>query len=293
MDGHLEEFVSYLSAEKSASASTLQSYRRDIARFLAYLQEQGMQSPADADSDCFEKYVAYLTSLGRTPSTISRSASSVRCYYLFLIKQGEANTVPTAGVKLVRGKKQLPEILTNEEVDLLLSQPVCDCFKGFRDRAMLELLYATGIRVSELVALNRGDLNAAMGFLICRCEENTRVIPVYKEAVESVLAYQQNARGIVGESAKSPLFVNFSGNRLTRQGFWKIIKQYSAKAGIKKTITPHTLRHSFAAHLLENGADLKSIQEMLGHADISSTQLYARMMKSRFSEVYHKCHPKA
>jgi integrase/recombinase XerD len=238
----------------------------------------------------------YLQKSGKSGSTISRFLASVRCFFQYLISAGYASGNPASGIKLKREKKQLPEILTNAEVELLLNQPSCIDFKGFRDKAMLEILYATGIRVTELISLNIGDINLDLGVLYCRgtAEGKNRIIPIYPAAVKSVAQYLVQSRGILlSDDINSPIFVNLSGNRLTRQGFWKIIKMYSAQACIKKRITPHTLRHSFAAHLLENGADLKSIQEMLGHADISSTQIYAQILKNRYRDVYNKCHPRA
>ncbi|MDR3644042.1 MAG: tyrosine recombinase [Clostridia bacterium] len=293
MEAPLDGYIAYLENTKTASASTLQSYRRDVERFLAFLDGKGITDLTNVEKSEFEAYAGHLEVLGRSASTVSRSAAAVRSFFQYLIRQGVAQCDPAAGFRLVHEKKQLPEILSNEEVELLLRQPVCDDFKGYRDRAMLELLYATGIRVSELTALNRVDVNILLGILNCRSSQNSRVIPIYPEAVRAVEDYLENAKGLIGTEGNSALFINHGGSRLTRQGFWKIIKHYSAQAGIKKRITPHTLRHSFAAHLLENGADLKFIQEMLGHADISSTQVYAQIIKNRYREVYNKCHPKA
>ncbi|MDR3552372.1 MAG: tyrosine recombinase [Clostridia bacterium] len=293
MEAPLDGYIAYLENTKTASASTLQSYRRDVERFLAFLDGKGITDLTNVEKSEFEAYAGHLEVLGRSASTVSRSAAAVRSFFQYLIRQGVAQCDPAAGFRLVHEKKQLPEILSNEEVELLLRQPVCDDFKGYRDRAMLELLYATGIRVSELTALNRVDVNILLGILNCRSSQNSRVIPIYPEAVRAVEDYLEDAKGLIGTEGNSALFINHGGSRLTRQGFWKIIKHYSAQAGIKKRITPHTLRHSFAAHLLENGADLKFIQEMLGHADISSTQVYAQIIKNRYREVYNKCHPKA
>lgn len=292
MQEHLDGFVSYLKDRKSASENTVSAYRRDVAQFLEYLCAIGVEEPDRADGDVLNGYTVGLREKGRSESTVSRSVASIRSYYRYLILQGESRDNPAAGVKLSHEEKHLPEILTNDEVDLLLRQPDCVDFKGFRDKAMLEVLYATGIRVSELVALNVPDINLELGILTCHCDDKNRVVPVYAEAVEAVEDYLREASGYIGDG-NGALFVNFSGGRLTRQGFWKIIKQYAEKADIRKCITPHTLRHSFAAHLLENGADLKSIQEMLGHADISSTTVYARIVRSRYREVYDKCHPRA
>lgn len=292
VEEHLEGFVDFLKNGKSASENTVQAYRRDISQFLDFLHSIGVEEPDLASSEVLAEYTAHLQELGRSESTVSRSVASIRGFYRYLIQQGESQENPAAGIKLRHETKRLPEILTNEEVDLLLRQPDCVDFKGFRDKAMLEILYATGIRVSELVSLNVPDINLELGILYCRCDSKNRVIPVYPEAVKAVETYLKEAAGYLADAAGA-LFVNYSGGRLTRQGFWKIIKQYTEKAGIQRCITPHTLRHSFAAHLLENGADLKSIQEMLGHADISSTNIYARIVRNRYREVYDKCHPRA
>lgn len=292
MDEYVSGFIDYLKNRKSASENTTEAYRRDINQYVDYLSEIGVMHPSKADISVLTTYTEHLLKIGRSESTISRSIASIRSFYRYLILKGEAKENPGEGIKLSHEKKKLPEILTNEEVDLLLKQPNCNDFKGYRDKAMLEVLYATGIRVSELVALNVNDISLELCVLRCNCENKSRIIPVYKEAINSVSDYLENSAGYIVDK-NGPLFVNYGGGRLTRQGFWKIIKHYSDSAGIKKCITPHTLRHSFAAHLLENGADLKSIQEMLGHSDISSTHIYARIVKNRYREVYDKCHPRA
>lgn len=294
MDEKLDEFEEYLKDKKSASLSTLQSYRRDISQFFTYLGEIGVSGAESADTEVLHEYLEHMKNMGKSSATVSRFIASIRCYYQYLLLKGNVRENPAAALKIAREKRSLPEILSSEEVELLLSQPARIDFKGFRDKAMLEILYATGIRVSELVALNIADINLEIGVLSCCSDDRKRIIPIYPAAVKAVLEYLNQAQGILREEdASSPIFVNLNGNRLTRQGFWKIIKAYTEQAGIQKCITPHTLRHSFAAHLLENGADLKSIQEMLGHADISSTQIYAQIVKNRYREVYNKCHPKA
>ena len=294
MDEYLTGFEEYLRSRKSASDNTLQSYKRDVAQFSAYLRSTGVEDCRQADTDALQHYIAYLHQQGRSPSTLSRSIASLRCFFQYLIADGAVGENPAASLHSQRQKRALPEILTSAEVELLFRQPSCHDFKGYRDKAMLEVLYATGIRVSELVALDIRDVRVDMAMLCCRGAEKSRVIPLYPEAVEAVSEYLDRAGGIFKkEDENSPLFVNLNGNRLTRQGFWKIIKIYAQQADIRKCITPHTLRHSFAAHLLENGADLKSIQEMLGHADISSTQIYVQMLKSRYRKAYDKYHPRA
>ena len=293
MQDYQQEFQTYLTDTKGVSANTLESYIRDIRQYNGYLSTIGVCAPGEATAEAFMSYLDILGRSGRSNATITRAVASVRCYYVFLCGIGAASTNPTNGVKLQKTEKKLPEILTGKEVDLLLAQASPNDAKGCRDKAMLELLYATGIRVSELIGLNIDDINLDIGILHCG-SKNERVIPIYPSAVAAVKEYITRVRRIsVIDSEETSLFVNMNGSRLTRQGFWKIIKQYAKSAGIKKDITPHTLRHSFATHLLENGAQLKDIQEMLGHSDISSTQVYAHIMKDKFSTVYNKFHPRA
>ena len=294
MDEYLTGFEEYLRSRKSASDNTLQSYKRDIAQFAAYLRSTGVADCRQADTAALQHYIGYLQQQGRSPSTLSRSIASLRCFFQYLMADGTVAENPAAVLHSQRHKRALPETLTGDEMELLFRQPSCVDFKGYRDKAMLEVLYATGIRVSELVALDIRDVRLELAVLCCRGPEKSRVIPLYPEAVEAVSEYLNRAEGIFRmEDGNSPLFINLNGNRLTRQGFWKIIKIYAQQAGIRKCITPHTLRHSFAAHLLENGADLKSIQEILGHADISSTQIYVQMLKSRYRKTYDQYHPRA
>lgn len=294
MYDYISGFVDYLKT-KSASDNTIQAYRRDVVQYIDFISGKGVKDLGSVDNAMIENFAASLLNKGRSKATVLRTIASVRSFYRYLIKSGEVKNNPTVGVKLAHEKKHLPEILTSEEVDLLLKQPLCNSIKGYRDKAMLEILYATGIRVSELVALNISDIDLKLGVLYCRSHNNKcRVIPVYSEAINAVAQYLDKISEFIDiTDGNAALFVNRGGSRLSRQGFWKIIKQYAQCAGIEKCITPYTLRHSFAAHLLENGADLKSIQEMLGHADISSTQIYAQIVKSHCREVYEKCHPRA
>lgn len=293
MVDYLTGFIVYLETTKSASANTIDAYKRDISQYLDYVINIKKKNLSDISTSDVLDFIELLQKKRKSESTIVRCAASVRCFYKYLIAIGEAHQNPALGLKLSHEKKRLPEILTSEEVDLLLSQPSCEDFKGCRDKAMLELLYATGIRVSELVSLNISDINLELGILYCRGEYKSRIIPVYKDAIDAVMNYLVLLGNEYQLDSNRALFVNHNGGRLSRQGFWKIIKQYAKQAGINKTITPHTLRHSFAAHLLENGADLKSIKEMLGHADISSTQVYTQIVSNHFREVYNKCHPRA
>ena len=236
----------------------------------------------------------YLQKEGRASSTVSRTLASLRSYYLFMMQNGVVKSNPTSNLEAPHVEKKIPKILSGEEVELLLEQPKnCDN-KGIRDKAMLELLYATGIRVSELINLDVSDVNVPMSFVRCKGGKKERIIPMGHQAKDALENYINNVRKYMAKDEnETALFVNCSGARLSRQGFWKLIKYYQHIAGIETDITPHTLRHSFAAHLLENGADLHSIQEMMGHADISSTQVYSRMMNSKIKDVYAKAHPRA
>ena len=286
-------FSDYLTNQKANSVNTRESYLRDTLYFLEYLSDTGTD-PLQADEQTVQGYVDHLHELMRSPTTISRNLASVRCIYKFLIFRGLVENNPAKGIKLEKTVKKLPQVLSGEEIELLLAQPDITEPKGCRDKAMLELLYATGIRASELINLNIKDLNLRSGVLYCRGSKGVRSIPVYPSAVVAVSDYIYRMRGLItGPESGNALFVNLNGGRLTRQGFWKIVKGYATEAGITKEITPHTLRHSFALHLLENGASVKDIQTMMGHADISSTQVYVQLLDSHVKQVYNNCHPKA
>ncbi|HHU22370.1 MAG TPA: site-specific tyrosine recombinase XerD [Clostridiales bacterium] len=289
-----EKFENYLTNVKKASKNTLSSYLRDIRQLGGYLERYTDSDYADVDESELEAYVNWLRKNGKSVATVSRSIASIKSFYGFLASEGIIDKNPS--VKLVPDKttQKLPQILTSKEVELLLEQPECVDMKGYRDRAMLELLYATGIRVSELISLDVSDVNISAGIIRCRSRGKERAIPLYPAAIRALSEYIEFIRPqMISTPEEKSLFVNVSGERMSRQGFWKIIKSYQTKAGIEKTITPHTLRHSFAAHLLENGADLRSIQEMLGHADISSTQIYSQLVKKQLKDVYNKAHPRA
>lgn len=289
----LSQFNSYLTEQKGNSANTRESYLRDTTNYLDFLAQQGL-SFLDADEQAVRGYVDHLHDLKRSPTTISRNLASVRCFYKFLIFLGQMDANPAKGIKLEKTVKKLPQVLSGEEIELLLSQPDITEPKGCRDKAMLELLYATGIRASELINLDIKDVNLRSGVLYCRGTKGVRSIPMYPSAVVAVSDYIYRMRGLIaGPESGNALFVNLNGGRLTRQGFWKIVKGYATEAGITKEITPHTLRHSFALHLLENGASVKDIQTMMGHADISSTQVYVQLLDSHVKQVYNNCHPKA
>lgn len=290
---HLKEYEKWLRTEKDASENTLSSYLRDVRQFLHYLSEVGI-TPEAAARPALEQYVKYLAAQGKSAATITRSIASLKSFYTYLLNGGFVVLNPAKNIESVKAERKLPQILTSKEVDLFLEQPECTDAKGYRDKAMLELLYATGIRVSELINLDLSHLNLSASIIRCVTREKVRIIPIYPSAVRALREYVEKVRPqMIEQPDESALFVNLNGQRMSRQGFWKIIKFYQEKAGIKKEITPHTLRHSFAAHLLENGADLRSIQEMLGHADISSTQIYTQIVGQNLKDVYAKAHPRA
>jgi integrase/recombinase XerD len=294
MEVLVQKFISFLERDKRLSLNTLQSYKRDIDQYIVYLQEINLLSVVNSNKTTVIAYLLHLQKKGRATSTISRNLASIRSFYQYITKIKMIEQDPTSELESPKVEKKLPQILSTEEVELLLEQPKCVDLKGFRDKAMLELLYATGIRVSELISLNLSDINLEIGFVKCNKGTRERMIPIGSMAIAAILEYLNKSRGLlIQRSDEKALFVNINGKRLTRQGFWKIIKQYKNLAKISKDITPHTLRHSFAAHLLENGADLRSIQEMLGHSDISSTQIYAQIAKNKIKEIYKKTHPRA
>ncbi len=287
-------YENYLSKVKKASGNTVSSYMRDIRQFSDWLSTQQDVAILDATQLNISDYLAHLEQEGRSGATISRSLASLKNFYAYLVSSGFLESTPVVQIHVDRGEKKLPQILTGREIELLLAQPICVDAKGFRDKAMLEVMYATGIRVSELIELNEDDVNLEMGIIKCSNSKRTRAIPLYPGALRALSIYMKEIRGsmlsVPGEKA---LFVNVSGVRMSRQGFWKILKHYQSTAHIDKEITPHTLRHSFAVHLLENGADLDSLQELMGHSDISSTQMYTHMINQKLKSVYAKCHPKA
>lgn len=290
---HLAGYEAWLASEKNAAINTLNSYLRDIRQFLSFLTHINVH-PEKANQQVINQYINHLSAQGKSVATITRSVASIKSFYTYLQRLHLVSFNPAKSITSVKNERKLPQILTNKEVDLFLEQPICSDAKGYRDKAMLELLYATGIRVSELIDLNLNNVNLAASMIRCGKSEKERIIPLYPSAVRALAEYIEHIRPQMIEQPKEQaLFVNLNGRRMTRQGFWKIIKYYQEKAGIQKEITPHTLRHSFAAHLLENGADLRSIQEMLGHADISSTQIYTQVVGQKLKDVYSKAHPRA
>ncbi len=294
MNAYVTEFRDYLVSVKKSSKNTLESYMRDINQFITYCPSVKIDDTAMVTPKNINSYIEYLSVIGKSEATRSRIVATLRCYFKFLVSKGLTDNNPVEDVKLKKAARKLPEVLDSNEVILLLSKPDVSEYKGIRDKAMLELLYATGIKVSELIDLKVTDLNLQIGIIHLKNEKKERVIPLYPAALKSLTEYLVNVRDtIVIDENEDRLFTNMTGTHMSRQGFWKIIKHYADLAGIKKDITPHTIRHSFAAHLLENGAKLSDIKEMLGHSDISSTQIYAQLMKSKYTSVYTKFHPLA
>ena len=291
----ISAYENYLTKVKQASANTVFSYMRDIRHYAEWLRSEENTDILDAAQVNISGYLAYLKGLGRSAATISRSLASLKNFYAYLVSTGFLAESPVSGdIHVERGEKKLPQILTGMEVEKLLSQPVCVDAKGYRDKAMLEVMYATGIRVSELIDLDVDDVNLELKTVKCGGDKKARAIPLYPAALRALAVYLRDVREtMVVDPAERALFVNVGGSRMSRQGFWKILKHYQARAHIEKDITPHTLRHSFAVHLLENGADLGSVKELMGHSDISSTQVYTQMINHKLKSVYEKCHPKA
>ena len=293
MSDAIQSFIQYLHNTKKSSGNTEVSYERDLKKLDQFLREQGIDDVTQVTATNLNSYMLYMERRRFAPSTVSRSVASIRAFYQYLVKIKEISENPSESLHPPKVEKKMPDILTVEEVDLLLAQPKGNTPKGMRDRAMLELLYATGIRVSELIHLELSDVNLQLGFLTCRESGRERMVPFGSVAKKALQAYLTEARpGFVKEEDCPLLFTNCSGKVMSRQGFWKILKGYAGAAGIQADITPHTLRHSFAAHLLQNGADLKSLQEMLGHSDISTTQIYVKASGNKIRDVYTKAHPR-
>ena len=287
-------YENYLTKVKRASANTIASYMRDIRQFADWLSQSEDTDVVDASQLNISRYISHLEEEGRSSATLSRSLASLKNFYGYIVSAGFLETTPVTDIRIERGEKKLPQILTGREIELLLAQPVATDAKGIRDKAMLEVMYATGMRVTELIELDLDAVNLELGTIKCAGVKKSRTIPLYPAALRALAAYIQNVRaGMLAYGEEKALFVNVSGVRMSRQGFWKILKHYQETAHIEKEITPHTLRHSFAVHLLENGADLGSLQELMGHSDISSTQMYTHMVNSKLKSVYEKCHPKA
>lgn len=295
MEIAIKDFLNFLAVEKGLAHNTLLSYRSDLNFFRSFCQKKNYRFLVESGRTAIVAYLLQLKKEGRSTATISRRLAAIKSLCRFLINDGQMETDPTENLESPKKIQKLPKVLTTDEVDSLLSQPRTANPPGLRDKAMLELLYATGIRVSELVSLDVGNINMEEGYLRCLGKgSKERIIPIGQVAIHFTRAYLLGARvKLIKKDGCHALFLNQSGGRLTRQGFWKIIKKYTARCNISKEITPHTLRHSFATHLLENGADLRSVQELLGHADISTTQIYTHLTGSRLKEIYRKSHPRA
>lgn len=293
MEKQLKQFFKFLETDKKVSSNTLQSYKRDLKQFSEYLEENSIKYNKVTEKE-IKEYLNYLTEQNKKPSTISRTIASIRAFYQYEVKNKKNIEDPTENIQSPKIEKRKPCILTSKEIELLLDQPKDVDLKGIRDKAMLEFAYASGMRVTEIISLNLEDVLLEERTVICRSSSKKRIIPLGQLCVNALKEYIEKARNVLVKSEKeTALFVNLNGRRLTRQGFWKIIKYYQEQANITKDITPHTLRHSFATHLLQNGADLKSIQMMLGHSDISSTQVYMQFQNGGINDVYKKAHPRA
>ena len=291
----ISAYENYLTKVKQASANTVSSYIRDIRQFSDWMERNRSLTVLDADQVNIADYLAHLQQEGRSAATVSRGLASLKNFYAYLVSTGFLTESPvTAQIHVDRGEKKLPQILSGAQVDKLLAQPAPIDPKGIRDKAMLELLYATGIRVTELIGLNLEDFNPELKSIRVGDHKKSRAIPLYPAALRALMLYLADTRAaMVADSGENALFVNVNGSRMSRQGFWKILKHYQAKAGIEQEITPHTLRHSFAVHLIENGAELAAVKELMGHSDISSTQVYTHMINQKVKSVYENCHPKA
>lgn len=293
METELNGFIQYLHNVKKMSMNTELSYKRDLNKVFDYMAGQGIKSVGEISVTNLNSYILYLEKNNFSAATISRNIACIKTFYHYLFREGKVKEDVSETLKAPKVEKKVPEVMTTDEVVRLLEQPKGNSPKDLRDKAMLELLYATGIRVSELISLKYSDVNMQMGYIVCRDASKERVIPFGHEAKNAMLKYLKEAReSMLEDKSSDVLFVNCSGQPMSRQGFWKLIKYYAKKAGIEADITPHTLRHSFAAHLVENGADLRSVQEMLGHSDISTTQIYANMSHSRIRDIYSKAHPR-
>ena len=293
MEKQIKTFLEFLQNEKKMSTNTLQSYERDVLQFSKYLDEKKMNYSKVKTED-IKEYLKHLQEMGKKTSSISRSLASIRSFYQYELRNKKIKINPTENVQAPKVEKHAPSILSSQEIELLLDQPKDVDLKGTRDKAMLEFAYATGMRVTEIISLNIEDVDLENANVVCKSAVKQRTIPLGTLSLKALKEYIEEARPIlVRDEDEKALFVNINGGRLTRQGFWKIIKYYKEQAHIEKDITPHVLRHSFATHLLQNGADLKSIQTMLGHSDISSTQVYMQFQDDSIRNIYRKAHPRA
>ena len=293
MEKQINNFLEFLQKDKKLTDNTLQSYKRDISQYENYIDKNNINFE-NASEDTIKDYLNYLQQNGKKTSTVSRNLASIRSFYQYAVRAKDVKEDPTENVQSPKIEKRIPNVLSAKEVELLLEQPVDTDLKGIRDKAMLEFAYATGMRVTEIISLNVEDINLETGYATCKNGKKERTVPIGEMSLKALKDYMLNARNtIIKDDNEKALFVNVNGQRLTRQGFWKIIKYYKEQAHIDKDITPHVLRHSFATHLLQNGADLKSIQTMLGHSDILSTQIYMQFQDESLKNIYKKAHPRA
>ena len=292
MEQEIEKYIEYLTTVKKSSLNTVQSYRRDLIKLNDFLDSNGVKDVKDVNTTLLRSYVLYMEGEKKSSATVSRSIASIRSIFIYLLENGKVQGNPTDGLKPPKVEKKTPETLTIEEVNLLLEQPSGDSPKEIRDKAMLELLDATGLRVSELISLKISDVNLSLNYIECHDRTKSRIIPIENAAKFALNKYITEVRPSMCADSEY-LFTNVKGEMMSRQGFWKVLKSYAKKAGIEKDITPHMIRHSFATHMVINGADLASLQEMLGHSDISTTQIYLKVKPSKLKEVYDKAHPRA
>ena len=293
MEKQINNFLEFLQKDKKLTDNTLQSYKRDINQYEEYINKKQLDY-SKADETTIKNYLDYLQENGKKTSTVSRNLASIRSFYQYEVRVKDINEDPTANVQSPKIEKRIPNVLSTKEVELLLEQPTDTDLKGIRDKAMLEFAYATGMRVTEIISLDIDNVNLEDGYVTCVTGNKERNIPLGSLSLKALKEYVEQARDIlIKDENEKALFVNINGRRLTRQGFWKIVKYYKEQAHINKDITPHVLRHSFATHLLQNGADLKAIQTMLGHSDISSTQVYMQFQDESLKNVYKKTHPRA
>ena len=293
MEKQIKLFLDFLENDKKLSSNTLQSYKRDILQYQEYIEQNNLNY-LKLNNDDINEYFNHLKELNKKTSTISRNLATIRSFYQFLYRTKKVKKDPTIGIQSPKVEKRAPSVLTDKEVELLLEQPKDVDLKGIRDKAMLEFAYATGMRVTEIISLNISDVNVEESFVTCNTGLKNRTIPLGSISMKALNDYIEKSRPIlIKDENTEALFVNVNGKRLTRQGFWKIVKFYKEQAHISKDITPHVLRHSFATHLLQNGAEIKAVQSMLGHSDISSTQVYMKFQKDNLKEIYNKAHPRA
>ncbi len=293
MDEVLKRFVEYLETERGMTANTMDAYSRDIRQYSDFLLNHGLISFSEAGETTVMTYLLFLQGQGKSPATIARQLSSIRGLYQYLLNFGQVTRDPTLKIESPKGQKKIPVVPTVKDIEALISQPSSSSEIGIRDRAMLELLYATGLRVTELTSLNLEDVRLDLGFIRCKNRTGSRVVPLGNMALQALNDYVKNGRKPFVEDGERALFLNYNGGRLTRQGFWKILKQHTKDANLTQPISPQTLRHSFATHLVENGADLKVVQEMMGHSGIASTQFYIQVSEENKKEIYMKTHPRA